>query len=206
MLDDWVDGTGRTPDDVLAKLIADGGPAPSGGMGGMGAWGHGPRRSRRRQRPPAVGGCRRRHLPLLPDQRTRPHRTRHVRGQAGPAHQDPAHQCGVRHDLHRGPRRPPPDGDPQRRLPGRAAGGRRPLPRHGGALRRPRHPRRRRVPPGGAAVRQDRGRPGPGPGPDGIWSGPRPRRVARRTGQADPAGHPPPPKAPRVGEAALTIA
>ena len=41
VLDDWVDGTGRTPDDVLAKLIADGGPAPSGGMGGMGGMDHG---------------------------------------------------------------------------------------------------------------------------------------------------------------------
>ncbi len=39
VLDDWLDGTGRTPDDVLAKLIADGGPASSGGMGGMGGMG-----------------------------------------------------------------------------------------------------------------------------------------------------------------------
>jgi FtsP/CotA-like multicopper oxidase with cupredoxin domain len=38
VLDDWVDGTGRTPDQVLAQLIADGGPAREGlsGMGGMG--------------------------------------------------------------------------------------------------------------------------------------------------------------------------
>ena len=35
VLDDWIDGTGTTPDDVLKKLIADGGPASSGGMGGM---------------------------------------------------------------------------------------------------------------------------------------------------------------------------
>ena len=41
VLDDWVDGTGRTPDDVLAKLIADGGPASRGGMGGMGGMDHG---------------------------------------------------------------------------------------------------------------------------------------------------------------------
>ncbi len=34
VLDDWVDGTGRTPDDVLARLVADGGPT-TGGMGGM---------------------------------------------------------------------------------------------------------------------------------------------------------------------------
>lgn len=35
VLDDWIDGTGTTPDDVLTKLIADGGTASSGGMGGM---------------------------------------------------------------------------------------------------------------------------------------------------------------------------
>ena len=34
VLDDWVDGTGRSPDDVLAQLIADGGTS-GGGMGGM---------------------------------------------------------------------------------------------------------------------------------------------------------------------------
>ncbi|MEI2809656.1 MAG: multicopper oxidase family protein [Nocardioides sp.] len=34
LLDDWIDGTGTTPDEVLAKLIADGGD-DSGGMGGM---------------------------------------------------------------------------------------------------------------------------------------------------------------------------
>ncbi len=38
VLDDWIDGTGTTPDDVLKKLIADGGAA-SGGMGGMGDMG-----------------------------------------------------------------------------------------------------------------------------------------------------------------------
>ena len=38
VLDDWVDGTGRTPDDVLAELTAADGDG-SGGMGGMGwAW------------------------------------------------------------------------------------------------------------------------------------------------------------------------
>ena len=46
VLEDWIDGTGTTPDQVLAKLIADGGPTPmgmpsrrsatSGGMDGMG--------------------------------------------------------------------------------------------------------------------------------------------------------------------------
>jgi FtsP/CotA-like multicopper oxidase with cupredoxin domain len=41
VLDDWIDGTGTTPDDVLKKLIADGGPASSGGMGGMGGMDHG---------------------------------------------------------------------------------------------------------------------------------------------------------------------
>ncbi len=41
VLDDWIDGTGTTPDDVLAKLIADGGPTTSGGMGGMGGMDHG---------------------------------------------------------------------------------------------------------------------------------------------------------------------
>ena len=35
VLDDWVDGTGRTPDDVLEELIAAGGSGGSGGMGGM---------------------------------------------------------------------------------------------------------------------------------------------------------------------------
>jgi FtsP/CotA-like multicopper oxidase with cupredoxin domain len=39
VLDDWIDGTGTTPDEVLKKLIADGGSA-SGGMGGMGDMGH----------------------------------------------------------------------------------------------------------------------------------------------------------------------
>ncbi len=34
VLDDWIDGTGTTPDEVLVKLIADGGAA-AGGMGGM---------------------------------------------------------------------------------------------------------------------------------------------------------------------------
>ncbi|KYH45574.1 multicopper oxidase family protein [Branchiibius sp. NY16-3462-2] len=43
VLDDWVDGTGTTPDEVLKKLIADGGPATGsmGGMGGMGGMDHG---------------------------------------------------------------------------------------------------------------------------------------------------------------------
>jgi len=36
VLDDWVDGTGRTPDDVLEKLLSTSGPADdSDGMGGM---------------------------------------------------------------------------------------------------------------------------------------------------------------------------
>jgi len=41
VLDDWVDGTGRTPDDVFAQLIAAGGAGSSsgGGMGGMGGMG-----------------------------------------------------------------------------------------------------------------------------------------------------------------------
>lgn len=40
VLDDWLDGTGRTPDDVLAKLVADGGSGGDmGGMGGMGGTG-----------------------------------------------------------------------------------------------------------------------------------------------------------------------
>ncbi len=41
VLDDWVDGTGRTPDDVLKQLIDDGGAAAPGGMGGMGGMDHG---------------------------------------------------------------------------------------------------------------------------------------------------------------------
>ncbi|MDN5797734.1 MAG: multicopper oxidase family protein [Intrasporangium sp.] len=41
VLDDWVDGTGRTPDDVLKELVAKGGSATSGGMGGMGGMDHG---------------------------------------------------------------------------------------------------------------------------------------------------------------------
>ena len=40
VLDDWVDGTGRTPDDVLAELTAADGDS-SGGMGGMGGMGGG---------------------------------------------------------------------------------------------------------------------------------------------------------------------
>lgn len=35
VLDDWLDGTGRTPDDVLKELIAKGGSATGGSMGGM---------------------------------------------------------------------------------------------------------------------------------------------------------------------------
>ncbi len=41
VLDDWVDGTGRTPDEVLSKLIADGGTANADGMSGMGTGGMG---------------------------------------------------------------------------------------------------------------------------------------------------------------------
>ena len=42
VLDDWVDGTGRTPDDVLAGLVADGGGDQGDGMGmGMGGMDHG---------------------------------------------------------------------------------------------------------------------------------------------------------------------
>ena len=36
VLDDWLDGTGRTPDEVLAKLISSGAPGGMGGIGGMG--------------------------------------------------------------------------------------------------------------------------------------------------------------------------
>ncbi|MBM6546284.1 multicopper oxidase family protein [Janibacter sp. YIM B02568] len=41
VLDDWIDGTGTSPDEVLKKLVADGGPA-NGPMGGMdhGSMGH----------------------------------------------------------------------------------------------------------------------------------------------------------------------
>jgi FtsP/CotA-like multicopper oxidase with cupredoxin domain len=39
VLDDWVDGTGRTPDDVLKQLVAAGGSASSSSMGGMGGMG-----------------------------------------------------------------------------------------------------------------------------------------------------------------------
>jgi FtsP/CotA-like multicopper oxidase with cupredoxin domain len=40
VLDDWIDGTGRTPDEILAQLRADGAAAsPGGGMGGMGGMG-----------------------------------------------------------------------------------------------------------------------------------------------------------------------
>ena len=43
VLDDWIDGTGTTPDEVLKKLIADGGPTDGsmGGMDGMGGMDHG---------------------------------------------------------------------------------------------------------------------------------------------------------------------
>ncbi|MDN5759868.1 MAG: multicopper oxidase family protein [Tomitella sp.] len=43
VLDDWIDGTGTTPDDVLSKLIADGAATSGGGdgMGGMGGMEHG---------------------------------------------------------------------------------------------------------------------------------------------------------------------
>ncbi|EWT07750.1 copper oxidase [Intrasporangium chromatireducens Q5-1] len=41
VLDDWVDGTGRTPDDVLQQLITKGGSATGGGMGGMSGMDHG---------------------------------------------------------------------------------------------------------------------------------------------------------------------
>lgn len=39
VLDDWVDGTGRTPDDVLADLQAVSGTGGMGGMGGSGGMG-----------------------------------------------------------------------------------------------------------------------------------------------------------------------
>lgn len=42
VLDDWLDGTGTTPDEVLAKLVADGGSGTGmGGMGEMGGMDHG---------------------------------------------------------------------------------------------------------------------------------------------------------------------
>jgi len=44
LLDDWVDGTGRTPDQVLEQLLAGGmdhGGMAMGGMGGMGGMGEG---------------------------------------------------------------------------------------------------------------------------------------------------------------------
>ncbi len=41
VLDDWVDGTGRTPDDVLASLQRAGGTAGMGGAGAMGMAGAG---------------------------------------------------------------------------------------------------------------------------------------------------------------------
>ena len=43
VLDDWVDGTGRTPDEVLADLAGGDGTGRTWahGMGGMGAWRHG---------------------------------------------------------------------------------------------------------------------------------------------------------------------
>ena len=40
VLDDWIDGTGTTPDEVLKKLIAEGGEATSTEMGGMGGMNH----------------------------------------------------------------------------------------------------------------------------------------------------------------------
>ena len=40
VLDDWVDGTGQSPDDVLAGL-RQGGGSGMGGMGGMGGMDHG---------------------------------------------------------------------------------------------------------------------------------------------------------------------
>ncbi|MGE9808899.1 multicopper oxidase family protein [Janibacter sp. G1551] len=43
VLDDWVDGTGRTPDDVMSELLSGSGSASGhmDGMGGYGAGGHG---------------------------------------------------------------------------------------------------------------------------------------------------------------------
>lgn len=41
VLDDWVDGTGRTPDDVLKQLTAAGGSASPSSTGGMGGMDHG---------------------------------------------------------------------------------------------------------------------------------------------------------------------
>lgn len=43
VLDDWLDGTGRTPDEVLEQLVAGGGSASpsSTGVGGMGGMDHG---------------------------------------------------------------------------------------------------------------------------------------------------------------------
>lgn len=69
-----VDGTGRTPGRRPREVDRRRGPRSPA----QAAWwdgGHGPRRSRWRQRSATVGRRRRRHLPLLPDQRTRPHRS-----------------------------------------------------------------------------------------------------------------------------------
>ena len=77
VLDDWVDGTGRTPDDVLARLIADGGAAgQGGGMGGTGVVTGGVHRQARPQDPPED------------HQRSRRHRVRR-RARRSPAHADP---------------------------------------------------------------------------------------------------------------------
>ena len=78
VLDDWVDGTGRTPEGVLKELTSGtaGGAAGSGnGMGGMDMGGNGRHgRHGRRDDLVATGRGRRHRLSALPGQRAGPHR------------------------------------------------------------------------------------------------------------------------------------
>ena len=73
VLDDWVDGTGRTPDAVLAHLTAASGT--SDGMSGMGGMNMGGM-DMGGMRSSILGQRWRRHLPLLPDQRPQSPQTR----------------------------------------------------------------------------------------------------------------------------------
>ena len=188
VLDDWIDGTGYTPDQVLDALrngmggmsMAAASPSPSpmmssmGGMSGMpmpSSSAARPRRAAERAEPGAVRGAqraarrrrRRRPLPVVPDQRPGPYRAPDLCRPPRPAGQDPLHQRRRRHQLPRRPGRSPDDRHPHRRLPGGPGAGRRAAHRDGGALRRAGHPRRRRVPADRAGRGEERHRAGAGP-------------------------------------------
>lgn len=118
VFDDWLDGTGRTPDQVLADLQAP----RHGRHGRFGRHGDGAVRAAGRRR-------RGRHLPLLPGQRPHPRRAPQVRGQTRAADPPPHDQRRWGHRVPDRRARNRDDDHPHRRVP------RHPAPGAGGAAR-----------------------------------------------------------------------